>query len=129
MTVKVPGMTGGRGPRVLRRGIGARAEVGGDEIDAVGGGVVGHGARAGLRGQALDGGIAGSGGVDDGENSVAAGDEGERVGVAEAGGVRAVADGGVGEELAGGGVDDGSFLAVADREEAMAGGVEGEAGG
>ena len=35
-------------------------------------GVVGHGARAGLRGQALDGWIAGSGGVDDGEDAVAA---------------------------------------------------------
>ena len=51
------------------------------------------------------------------------------MGGAPTGGVRAVADGGVGEELTGRGVDDGHLLAVADREEAMAGGVEGKAGG
>ena len=58
--------------RVLRGRIGARTEFGSDEIDAVGAGVVGHGARAGLGSEALDGGIAGSGGVDHGENAVAA---------------------------------------------------------
>ena len=87
--------------RVRRSGIGARAEVGGDEIDAVGGGVVGHGARTGLSGEALDGWIAGRGGVDDGEDAVAAGGKGEGVGGAPTGGVRTVPDGGVGEEFAG----------------------------
>src|ERR1700728_3262835 len=61
--------------RVLRSGIGARAKVGGDEIDAVGGEIVGHGARAGLGGEAFNCGIAGGGGVNDGENAVAAGNK------------------------------------------------------
>ena len=115
--------------RVLRSGIGARTKVGGDEIDAVGGGFVGHGARTGLGGEAFNCRIACGASVNDGENAVAAGNEGERVSVTEARAVWAVPDGGVGEQLAAGGVDDRSFLAVAHSEEAKAGGIVGQAGG
>ena len=114
---------------IFRRWCGPRAELGGDEVDAVSGGVVTEGAGAAHGAEGFDGGVAGLGGVNHGEDAFSAGDEDEVIAGAPADGVRAFADGGVGEELAGSRVEDGHLFAFADREEAMAGAVKGEAGG
>jgi len=113
---------------VVGGSIGRRAEVGGYGVDAIGGGVVGHGAGAAFGVQRLDCLVGGGGGVDNGENSLAAGGEGEFVPGAVGGGVGPVANGGGGEDFAGCGVQDRHFFAAADGEEAVAIRVEGESG-
>jgi hypothetical protein len=117
---KAAGNDGWTGARIVGSWVGAGAEFGGDQVDAIGGGVIGHGAGAALGGQALDSGVAGGCGIDYGENSLAAGGEGELMGRVPAGAVGAVADGGVASTLPVIGVDYGHLLAVADREEAVA---------
>src|ERR1035441_7776950 len=129
ITVKVPGRMVGRGRGLGGGGAGAGAEFSGDQVDAVGSGVIGHGAGAALGGQVLDSGVAGGVGIDYGEDSLAAGGEGELAGRVPAGCVGAVADGGSGEDFAGVGVDHGHVLAAADGEEAAAGDIEGQAAG
>src|ERR1035441_331567 len=115
--------------RIVGGWVGPGAEFGGDQVDAVGGGVVSHGAGAALRGQALKCWVAGGRGIDYGEDSLAAGGEGQFMRRVPAGCIGAVGDGGVGQYLAGIGIDHGHVLAVADREQAAARDVEGQAAG
>ena len=62
--------------RIVRSWVGSGAELGGHQINAIGGGVIGHGAGAALGGQVLNGGIVGRRGIDYGKNSLVAGGEG-----------------------------------------------------
>jgi len=67
--------------------------------------------------------------VDDGQIAVAAGDEEQVVRRIKRGGVGAVADGGVGDDFAGIGVDDRGNFIVADGDQAAVLEITGEAGG
>ena len=90
---KTSGNNAGAGTRILSRGCWTWAELGGDQVDAVSRGVVGHGAGAALGGQGLDGRVIGRRRVDHGQNAFAAGGEGQLVRGIPARGVGAVADG------------------------------------
>src|ERR1017187_4625445 len=103
------------GARIFWRWVGAGADLCRDEVDAVGGGVVGHGAGAALGGQIFDCGVGCGAGIDDGDSArSAARGKGEFVGGVPASSVGAVADSGIRQRLACVGVGDGHVLAVAD---------------
>src|ERR1035437_4046075 len=113
------------------RGGGGGAVFGGDDVDAAGAGVEGHGACALLRVERLERLVVVAGlGADDGEGSgVAIGAESYLIPGVETGSVRAVANFGLGELLAGLVVGDGHDAAVANFEDAVVRGVDGVAGG
>src|ERR1035437_10810314 len=70
--------------------LGARPKLRADHVNAVGGGVVGHGGGAALGGQGSKRRVAGGASVDHGENSLTAGGEGQLVGRIVVGRVGAV---------------------------------------
>src|ERR1035441_1843427 len=103
------------GGRIVGRWVGTGTEFSRDKIGTVGCGVVGHGAGAALGRQILDCGVRCGAGVDDGESAgTAARGEGKFVDGVPASSVRAIADDGIRQRLAGVGVDNGHALAVAD---------------
>src|ERR1039458_3137632 len=117
------------GARISGCGFGTRAKLGGDQVDAVSGGVVGHRPCAALGGQALNGGIAWSAGIDHGENSLTTSGESQLVGGIPIGAIRTIADHGNSERLAGLRVGHSHLLAVAGREEPVADRIKGQAAG
>ncbi len=91
-------------------------------------GVEGHGAGAGFSGEFLNDGEFIALGAGDGGRAIAAGGKGVAGGGVEGGGVHAIANGNVGEDFAGGGIDHDHFLVAAAGEEVMPGEINGEAG-
>ena len=126
---KAAGNDGRPRPRIVSCRRGARAKLCGNQIDAVGRGIVSHGTRVALRGQLLNRRIAGSASVDDGERTAAAvRRKGQLVRGVPTGSIGTIANLRRGEHFACRGVGHGHFLAVANTEEPPANNIKSQPG-